>query len=78
MSLLTKSEKIQIVNSHIRALESNKYNIELDILKEESKSEQNTTLIESLNSSKTLADNQILVLLEELARVQEIVELEEE
>jgi hypothetical protein len=78
MSLLTKSEKIQIVNSHIRALESNKYNIELDILKEESKSEQNTTLIESLNSSKTLVDNQILVLLEELARVQEIVELEEE
>ena len=36
MSLLTKSEKIQIVSAHIRALESSEYNIDLDILKEES------------------------------------------
>ena len=77
MSLLTKSEKIQIVNAHIRALESSEYNIDLDILKEESNLEQNAVLIASLNSSKTLVVNQMTALLEELARVEAIVETEE-
>ena len=76
MSLLTKSEKIQIVNAHIRALESSEYNIDLDILKEESNLEQNAVLIASLNSSKTLVVNQMTALLEELARVEAIVETE--
>lgn len=77
MSLLTKSEKIQIVSAHIRALESSEYNIDLDILKEESNLEQNAVLIASLNSSKALVVNQMTALLEELARVQAIVETEE-
>jgi len=78
MSLLTKSEKIQIVNAHIRALESSEYNIDLDILKEQSKSEPDAALITSLNSSKALAGSQMTALLEELARVEAIVESEEE
>ena len=77
MSLLTKSEKIQIVSAHIRALESSEYNIDLDILKEESNLEQNAVLIASLNSSKDLVVNQMAALLEELARVEAIVETEE-
>jgi hypothetical protein len=77
MSLLTKSEKIQIVSAHIRALESSEYNIDLDILKEESNLEQNAVLIASLNSSKALVVNQMAALLEELARVEAIVETEE-
>jgi hypothetical protein len=77
MSLLTKSEKIQIVSAHIRALESSEYNIDLDILKEESNLEQNAVLIASLNSSKALVVNQMTALLEELARVEAIVETEE-
>ena len=76
MSLLTKSEKIQIVNAHIRALESSEYNIDLDILKEQSNIEPNAVLITSLNSSKALVVNQMNALLEELARVEAIVETE--
>lgn len=76
MSLLTKSEKIQIVSAHIRAIEASEYNIDLDILKEQSNLEPNTVLITSLNSSKALVVNQMNALLEELARVEAIVETE--
>lgn len=66
---LSKEEKVQIINSHMRTLAFNKYNAEIDIVQENAKTEPNSASIASYNSQIAEIDNQIAALNSELASV---------
>lgn len=66
---LSKEEKTQIINSHKRNLAYNKYNIEIDILQENAKSEPNALGISNLEAQMADITNQISALDAELAAV---------
>jgi hypothetical protein len=66
---LTKEEKTQIINSHKRNLAYSKYNLEIDVLQENAKTEPNSTGITNLESQIEEIDNQLAALDAELARV---------
>ena len=67
--MLSKEERIQIVNSHKKNLAMNKYNLEISVLTENAKVEPDTNTLTSLNSQASVIDNQIAVLDEELASI---------
>lgn len=66
---LTKTDKLNIVEAHIRGLASSEYNIDLDIMQENAKSTPDATALSKLNESKTAVANQIAILMEERATV---------
>ena len=66
---LSKEEKTQIINSHKRNLAYSKYNLEIDVLQENAKSEPNASGIANLNSQMAEIDNQLSALDAELAVV---------
>lgn len=63
---LSKEEKIQIINSHKRNLAYSKYNLEVDILQENAKSQPDSSGIANLNSQITEINNQVAALDAEL------------
>ena len=63
---LSKEEKIQIINSHKRNLAYSKYNLEIDILQENAKSEPNAAGIANLNAQVLEISNQVTALDAEL------------
>ena len=71
---LTKEEKAQIINSHIRSLAYTKYNLDIDILQENAKLNPETSVLANLNSQIDEVDDQLTALQTELAAVQELVE----
>ena len=74
MTQLTKQDRLQIVNSHIRNLEFRKYGVELDIMAEESKAIISADLVEKLQSSLDEVNNQIAALESEYSRVNALAE----
>lgn len=66
---LSKEEKIQIINSHLRNLAFSKYNLELDILQENAKTDVSAPAVASLQSLATEISSQISALDAELAAV---------
>lgn len=71
---LTKEEKAQIINSHIRNLEYTKYNLEMDILKENAKTSPSSSALAGFNTQIDEVDEQISALESELATVNALTE----
>lgn len=71
MTLLTNEEKSNIVNSHIRNLEYNKYNLEISIIEENAKNSPATDTLSSLNAQVAEINIQLTALAAELASLAE-------
>ncbi len=74
MSTLTKSDKLQLIESRMRNLEYMKYGLELDIIVENAKSEPVAESITVINESIAEIDDQITALNSELAVVNALTE----
>ena len=74
MTTLTKSDKIQLINSHKRSLEYSKYSLGLDLIQENAKSTVNQEEVSRIENLIEEADNQIEALNTELATVNALVE----
>ena len=59
---LTNEEKISIINSHLKNLEYNKFNIEMSIVEENAKSTPDSSTLSSLNSQVSEIDVQVAAL----------------
>lgn len=59
MTTLTNEEKIVIINSHIKNLEYNKFNIAMSIVEENAKSTPDASTLSSLNSQTSDINDQI-------------------
>jgi len=66
---LTKEEKTQIINSHQRNLAYSKYNLEIDIVQENAKTDPSATTLSSLQSQIAEVAGQLSALDAELAAV---------
>lgn len=62
MTLLTKEDKVSIINQHKRNLEYSKYNVEISILEENSANVPNQDVIDSLNDQTEELNNKIAAL----------------
>ena len=71
---LTKEEKTQIIISHVRNLTFSKYNLEIDIIQENAKSEPYAGTISSINAQMAELDDQIAALNAELTIVNNLAE----
>lgn len=67
---LSKEEKIQIINNHIKNLKGNKYNLELSVIEENSIDEPGTDRIAILNKEITDTDARISALEAQIASLQ--------
>ncbi len=74
MTILTKTDKLQLITSHQRSLEYSKYGLELDILQENAKSVKNQEEISRLEDLVDEADRQLAALNAERTSVEAIVE----
>jgi len=68
MTQLTDQEKASVINSHIKNLQINKYNVELNLL-ELNAGEPQQEMIDSANNQIIRFDNQIKALQDELAKL---------
>ena len=68
MTQLTDQEKASVINSHIKNLQINKYNVELNLL-ELNTGEPQQDMIDSANNQITRFDNQIKALQDELVKL---------
>lgn len=59
---LTNEEKIGIINSHLKNLEYNKFNIDMSIVEENAKSTPDSSTLSSLNSQLSEINVQIAAL----------------
>ena len=64
---LSNEEKTAIVNSHIKNLTYNKYNLEISIIEENAKATPNSTNLSSLKAQISEIDDQMAALQAELA-----------
>jgi hypothetical protein len=67
---LTKDEKIQIINNHIKNLKSNKYNLEVSLIEENSLDEINNSTVTVLNTEISNTTSRIEALEAEITRLQ--------
>jgi hypothetical protein len=74
MTILTKTDKLQLITSHQRSIEYSKYGLELDILQESAKSVSNQEEISRLEDLVDEADRQLAALNAERVSVEAIVE----
>jgi hypothetical protein len=74
MTILTKTDKIQLITSHQRSIEYSKYGLELDILQENSKSVPNQEEVSRLEDLVDEADRQLAALIAERVSVEAIAE----
>ena len=74
MTILTKTDKLQLITSHQRSIEYSKYGLELDILQENAKSVTNQEEISRLEDLVDEADRQLAALNTERTSVEAIVE----
>lgn len=74
MTILTKTDKLQLITSHQRSMEYSKYGLELDILQENAKSVPNQEEISRLEDLVDEADRQLAALSAERTSVEAIVE----
>ena len=66
---LTPEEKIGIINSHMKNVAYNKYNAEIALVEENSKTIKDTVVIAKLNADITEAEAQIDALNAEIAKI---------
>lgn len=74
MSTLTKSDKLQLIDSRMRGLEYKKYGLELDLVVENAKATPSQEAIDIINESVADIDAQITALNSELAVVNALTE----
>lgn len=74
MTILTKADKLQLINSHKRSIEYSKYGLELDIIQENAKSTPNQEEITRLEDLVEDADRQLTALNAELVEVEALPE----
>ncbi len=67
---LTKDEKIQIINNHIKNLKSNKYNLEVSLIEENSLDEINNSTVTVLNTEISNTTSRIEALEAEIIKLQ--------
>jgi type I restriction-modification system DNA methylase subunit len=66
---LTNEEKVTIINSHLKNLAYNKFNIEISVIEENAKSSPDSSNLANLNSQISEIDAQIAALNSELAEL---------
>ena len=71
---LTKDEKAQIINSHIKSLAYTKYNLEIDVVQENSKSAPVASSITAFETQIQDIQGQIAALNTELTKVNALAE----
>ena len=74
MTVLTKSEKLQIIESRVRSLEYKKYSLEIDVIVENAKSAPDQDAIGVINTSIAEIEDQVLALNSELTAVNLLTE----
>jgi len=74
MTTLKKEDKIQIIEARLRAIETKKYSLEIDIMVENNKNEPVEEAISNLNAALQECDNQMSVLNQELSSVNQLEE----
>lgn len=71
MTILSKEDKISIINQHIRNAEYNKYNVQVSLIAENSVQFPNTDVIASLNAQLSEYDLKLEALQNEKASLEE-------
>ena len=74
MNTLTKAEKIQIIESHKKNLDYNRYNLEISVIQENAKSNPDSLTIADLNAKIDEIDDQLAALNTEIATVNALAE----
>jgi hypothetical protein len=74
MTVLTKSDKLQIIESRVRTLEYKKYSLEIDVIVENAKSAPDQDAIGVINTSIAEIEDQVLALNSELTAVNLLTE----
>lgn len=74
MTTLTKSDKLQIIESRLRNLEYKKYGLEIDIIVENAKSTPDQEAINVINAVILEIDDQVSALNSELSEVNLLTE----
>jgi hypothetical protein len=64
---LSNEEKISIIESHLRTLGYSKYNLEVNLLEEESATTPSVDAVESVNAQISSVNKKIAALIAELA-----------
>lgn len=67
---LTKDEKIQIINNHIKNLKTNKYNLEVSLIEENSLELVSDITVSSLTTEISNTTSRIEALQAEITRLQ--------
>jgi hypothetical protein len=74
MNTLTKAEKIQIIESHKKNLDYNRYNLEISVIQENAKSNPDSLTIADLSAKIDEIDDQLAALDTEIATVNALAE----
>jgi hypothetical protein len=74
MTTLTKSDKIQLIDSRMRGLEYKKYGLELDLIVENAKAEPTQDSLTVINTTIEEIEDQITALNSELVVVNALTE----
>ena len=74
MTTLSKSDKIQLIESRARQLEYRKYGLELDLIVENAKSEPDSNTVDVINNAIAEIDIQLAALNAELTVVNALTE----
>jgi hypothetical protein len=74
MTTLSKSDKVQIIESRARGLEYKKFGLEMDLLVENAKSAPDAEAVSTIETAITEVSNQLSVLNAELAVVNALTE----
>jgi hypothetical protein len=74
MSVLTKEDKLQLIDSRKKNLEYRKYSLELDLIVENAKTSSDAAAVEVIEDSIAEVDNQVSALNAELVTVNALAE----
>ena len=74
MTTLTKADKLQLINSHMRSLEYSKYGLELDLMQENAKTNKSQEEISRIQEIIDDTDGQLDALQAELTKVNALTE----
>lgn len=74
MTMLSKNEKVQIIQSRLRSLEYNKFGLEIDLLVENAKTTPDSESVSNIESAIEEVSGQLSVLNSELAVVNALAE----
>jgi hypothetical protein len=72
--MLTKDEKLQIINSHRKNLSYSKYNLDIDFIQENAKSTPDPIVLSTIEQELEELDNQLTALNTEATAVANLVE----